>query len=121
MYYEKLRSKYDIEQHLRLLQALGENTEFNLMVSLIQSKLPRSILAKLEEYKKSDDPWTVKRLRIELKRYVAVQETCDRLFNLYRKSDSSKRTSKRKSYPSNDWKKHQKFEQHSTGAFAANE
>ena len=84
MYYEKLRSKYDIEQHLRLLQALGENTEFNLMVSLIQSKLPRSILAKLEEYKKSDDPWTVKRLRIELKRYVAAQETCDRLFNLYR-------------------------------------
>ena len=43
------------------------------------------------------------------------------MFNLYRKSDSSKRTSKRKSYPSNDWKKHQKFEQHSTGAFAANE
>ena len=121
MYYEKLRSKYDIEQHLRLLQALGENTEFNLMVSLIQSKLPRSILAKLEEYKKSDDPWTVKRLRIELKRYVAAQENSDRLFNLYRKSDSSKRTSKRKSYPSNDWKKHQKFEQHSTGAFAANE
>ena len=58
-YYEKLRSTCNhIEQHLRSLQALGENTECNLMVFLIQSKLPRTILAKLEEYKKSDDPWT---------------------------------------------------------------
>ena len=72
-YYEKLRSTYDhIEQHLRSLQALGENTECNLLVFLIQSKLPRSVLAKLEEYKKSEDQWTVERLRIELKRYVAV-------------------------------------------------
>ena len=29
------------------------------MVSLIQWKLTRTILAKMEEYKKSDDPWTV--------------------------------------------------------------
>ena len=72
-YYEKLRSTYDhIEQHLRSLQALGESTECNLLVFLIQSKLPRSVLAKLEEYKKSEDQWTVERLRIELKRYVAV-------------------------------------------------
>ena len=121
-YYEKLRSTYDhIEHHLRCLQALGENTERNLMVSLKQSKLPRSILPKLEEYKKSDDSWTVERLRIELKRYVTAQETGDRLVNLYRKSDPSERTSERKPYPSNDWNKHQKFEQHSTGAFAANE
>ena len=37
MYYEKLRSKYDIEQHLRLLQALGENTKFNLMVGIFNT------------------------------------------------------------------------------------
>ena len=88
------------------MQALRENTECNLLASLIQSKLPRSILAKLEEYKKSEDPWAVERLRIELKRYVAAQETGDRLVNLCRKSDSSERTSERKPYPSNDWKKH---------------
>ena len=60
-YYEKLRSTYNhTKQHLRSLQSHGENTECNLMVSLIQSKLPRTILAKLGEYKKSDDLWTVK-------------------------------------------------------------
>ena len=52
-----------------------------------------------------------------LKRYITSQETGDRLFHLYRKLDSSKR----KSYPNNDWKKHWKFEQFSTRAFAANE
>ena len=87
-YYGKLRSTYDhIEQHLGTLHALGENTECNLMVLLMQSKLPTTTLAKLEEYKKTDDPWTVKRERIKLKRYIAAQETGDRLFNLYRKSD----------------------------------
>ena len=39
------------------------------------------------------------------------------MVNLYRISDSTKR----KSYPGNDWKIHKKFEQHSTGAFPANE
>ena len=29
------------------------------MVSLIQSKVTRTILEKLEEYKKNDGPWTV--------------------------------------------------------------
>ena len=87
-YYEKLRSVYNhIEQHLSCLQALGDNTECNLMVSFIQLKLLRTILAKLEEYKKIDDPWTVERLRIKRKRYVAAQETGDRLVNLYIKSD----------------------------------
>ena len=81
-----------------------ENTECNLMVSLLQWKLTRTMLAKLEEYKKSDDPWTVEWLKIELKRYVAAQEKGDRLVNLYRKSDSFQR----KSYTSNDWKKNQK-------------
>ena len=36
------------------------------------------------------------------------------MVNLYRKSDL-------KSHHSNDWKKHEKIEQHSTGGFAANE
>ena len=56
-------------------------------------------------------------MRIELKRYVAAQETGDKFVNLYRKSDSSQR----KSYPSNDWKKHKKFEQHSIEVFETNE
>ena len=102
---------YDhIEQHLRPLQAFGENKECKLIVSSIQLKQPKTILVKLEEYKKSGDPWTLGRWSIELKRYVAAPETGDRLVNRYKKSDSSKR----KVYPSNDWKKQRTFEQQST-------
>ena len=89
-YYEKLRSTYDqIEPHLRSLQALGQDIENNFMVSLIQSKLPRTILAKLEEYKNTDAPWTVASLRKELKKYIPAQEVGDRLVNLYHKGDIS--------------------------------
>ena len=48
-YYEKLRSIFDqIERHIRSLEALGQSVENEFMVSLIRSKLPRTILAKLE-------------------------------------------------------------------------
>ena len=59
-YYKKLRSTFDqIESHIRSLEALGQNVENEFMVPLIRSKLPRTILAKLEEYKNSSDIWTV--------------------------------------------------------------
>ena len=74
-YYEKLQSTYNsIEKHLRSLESLGENIDNNLMMFLIRSKFPKHILARLEEYKNSDDPWTVKRLRKELKRYITAQK-----------------------------------------------
>ena len=44
-YYEKLRGTFDqIERHIRSLEALGQNVENEFMVSLIRSKLPRTIL-----------------------------------------------------------------------------
>ena len=91
-YYEKLRSTYDqIERHLRSLEALGQNVENEFMVSLIRSKLPRSILAKLEEYKVADAIWTVASLRKELKKYISTQELGDRLTKLNRnKTDLGK-------------------------------
>ena len=55
-YYEKLRSIFDqIERHIRSLEALGQSVENEFMVSLIRSKLPRTILAKLEGYKNSSN------------------------------------------------------------------
>ena len=55
-YYEKLRSTSDqIERHIRSLEALGQSVENEFMVSLIRSKLPRTILAKLEGYKNSSN------------------------------------------------------------------
>ena len=51
-YYEKLRSTFDqIERHIRSLEALWQNVENECMVSLLRSKLPRTILAKLEDIK----------------------------------------------------------------------
>ena len=55
-YYERLRSTFDqTEQHIRSLEALGQTVENEVMVSLIKSKLTRTILPKLEEYKNSND------------------------------------------------------------------
>ena len=56
----------------RSLEALGQNVENEFMVSLIRSKLPRTILAKLEEYENLSDIWTVASLRKELKKYLST-------------------------------------------------
>ena len=62
------------------------------MDSLIRSKLPRMILAKLEEYKNLNIIWTVANLRKELKKYLSTQELGDRLTKLNRnKSDFEKK------------------------------
>ena len=74
-------------QHLRSLPAFGENIECKLIVSSIQLKQPKIILVRLEEYKKSDDPWTAGRWSIGLKRYIAAPETGDRLVSIYKKSN----------------------------------
>lgn len=79
--------------------------QFNGIFNTIENT-KNNIGAKLEEQRKSDDPWSVERRRTELKRYIPVQEAGDILFNLNRKSDSSKR----KSNSSTDWKKYQKLE-----------
>ena len=88
-YYEKLQSTYDsIEKHFRSLEALGDNIENNLMMSLIQSKFPKHVLARLEEYKNNDDPWTIRNLRKELKRYISAQEIGNRLTGIHNDTSS---------------------------------
>ena len=66
---------------------------------LIRSKLPRKMLATLEEYKNSNDIWTVADLRKELKEYLSTQELEDRLTKLNRnKNDFEKKHEK-----TSDW------------------
>ena len=91
--YEKLRSTFDqIERHIRSLEALGQNVENEFMVSFIRSKLPTTILAKLEDYKNSSDISTVANLRKELKKYLSTQELGGRLTKLNgNKGDFEKR------------------------------
>ena len=99
-YCKKLRSTFDqIERHIRSLKAHGQNVENELKVSLIRSKLPRTILAKLEEYKRSSDIWAVANLRKELKKYLSTQELEDRLTKLNR----NKNEFEKKHGKTSDW------------------
>ena len=83
-HYNKLRQTFDlIEKHLRSLEALGEDIQNNMIVSLIKSKLPRSVIARLEEYKADEDsPWDLESIRKGLKRFIAAQEAGERQTNL---------------------------------------
>ena len=121
-YYEKLRSIFDqIERHIRSLEALGQSVENEFMVSLIRSKLPRTILAKLEEYKNSNDISTVVNLRKELKRYLSTQELGDRLTKL----NGSKGDFEKRQGETGDFTKYQRYgsdnNNQSTGSFTVGE
>ena len=73
-----LRATYDtIEQHLRSLQALGEDTNQRQLISMIRSKVPKAVLARLEERKDAKDNWTVDLLRQCLKGYITAQEAAE--------------------------------------------
>ena len=121
-YYDKLRSTFDqIESHIRSLEALGQNVENEFMVPLIRSKLPRTILAKLEEYKSSSDIWAVANLRKELKKYLSTQELGDRLTKL----NGSKIDFEKRQRETGDFARYQRYESdndnQSTGSFTVGE
>ena len=64
-----------------------------------QIKVTKNNLATLEEYKNSNDIWTVADLRQELKEYLSTQELEDRLTKLNRnKNDFEKKHEK-----TSDW------------------
>ena len=67
-----------IEKHLRSLEALGENIESKILVSLIMAKLPRDVLIHLTDQKNDGDEWTVQLLRDQLHRYISNRENADR-------------------------------------------
>ena len=58
-----LRAIYDaIEQHLRLLHSLGEDSNQRQIVSLIPSKQPKAVTVRLEQQKGTEKGWTVEML-----------------------------------------------------------
>ena len=79
-HFSKLRLTSDIiEKHLRSLESLGENVNNNMIVSLVKSKLPRSVIARLEEYKDDEEtPWDLETIRKGLKKFVTAQEAGER-------------------------------------------
>ena len=117
-YYDKLRQTTDeIEKHIRSLESLGETIESNLMVSLIVSKLPLSVIIKLKEYKSDNQPWTVKHLREELTKYMDIQEEGEKLTQLNKNNNHNHRRD-------NDQSLRRNYHNHyrmSTGSLAAGE
>jgi len=74
-----LNKNYDlIEKHLRSLEALGEDIESKMLVSLIMAKLPKDVLIHLTDQKNDDDEWTVQLLKDQLHRYISNRENADR-------------------------------------------
>ena len=51
-----------IEQHLRSLQSMREDVNQRQIISIIRTKLPQVVIARLEQQKDSDTQWTVESL-----------------------------------------------------------
>ena len=74
-----LRTSYDtIEKHLRSLQALGEDLNTRMLVSLIMSKLRKDAITHLTDHKVDDQEWSVQLLRDMLHRYITNCENAER-------------------------------------------
>jgi len=74
-----LRSSYDvIEKHLRFLEALEEDVNSKMLVSLILTKLPKDVFIHLTDQKPDGQEWTVKLLREKLHRYITYRENAER-------------------------------------------
>ena len=100
----KLRETYNtIEKHLRSLKALGENVNQPHFVFLIKSKLPKTVISRMEEYKDMEEKWTVESIWKALKRYNCVQEVGERQTQLIqspKSQDTTVRSQKQKSFSS---------------------
>ena len=67
-----------IEKHLRSLEALGEDANSKMLVSLILPKLPKDVLIHLTDQKPDGQEWTVELLREKLHRYITNRENEER-------------------------------------------
>ena len=103
-----LRSFYDKnEKHLRCVRSLGQDDNQMQVLSMMQSKLPRSVLVKLEEMKPEGEEWAVENFRRLLKRDINAQKAADLQAKLFQKPDDSLRPPiSNKLYPYNTNTKH---------------
>ena len=73
-----LKSVFDtIERHFRCLEALQQNTEQPVFVSMLTSKLPSAVLYQME-LKRTDQSWTTTSLRASLERIIQATEAAER-------------------------------------------
>ncbi len=75
----KLRVLYDkLEEKVRSLEALGEDPDQSIFISVITSKIPRPVMTELELKKPRRNPWTVDLLRKALEDQICAREAADR-------------------------------------------
>jgi len=105
---ESLRSLLDtVENHLRYIKALGEDTNQGMLVVIIKDKLPEKVLRQIELAKGSKVRWSVDILRHRLSEYVLAWEraetasTCNRdstshesIENIFENKTESKNTTR---------------------------
>ena len=98
----KLRETHDmIEKHLHSLIALGENVDQPHFVFLIKSKLPKTVISRMEEYKDMKEKWTVESIRKAFKRYICAPEVGERQTQLIQspeRQDATVKSQKQKSF-----------------------
>ena len=66
-----------VEKHLRSLQALKQNTDQDLFISMITSKLPKDVVIQLETKKEARTPWTVRENRERFNDYLVATERAE--------------------------------------------
>ncbi|XP_068735663.1 uncharacterized protein [Montipora capricornis] len=87
-----VRTRYDsIEKHLRSLQALGEDVNTKMLVSLITTKLPKDVITHLTDHKEDGQEWTVQLLRDKLHTFITNRENAERQCGI---KDDSKHTAR---------------------------
>ena len=96
-----LRATYNkMEKHLRSLNALGEDTNQRQIISMIRSKLPKVVLARLEVRKDGDGNWTTELFRHCLKSYITAQETAENEFMIHQSEQGTLKGYQRSAYNS---------------------
>ena len=65
------------EKHLSALQSLGESNNQNNVLTIMKSKLPRSVLLTLEKQWEENEEWSVESFKIRLLRYINIKEAAD--------------------------------------------
>ena len=73
-----LRSLYDqIEKNLRSLDALKQDVNRDIFISILTSKIPRDVLIQLEIQKGSKVKWSVHKMRELLNGYIPARERAE--------------------------------------------
>ena len=63
-------------------------------VFVIKSKLPKIVMARMEEYKDMEEKWTVESIRKAFKRYICAQEAGGRMTELTHSTEAQETTNK---------------------------